>query len=324
MHVLLIRPGAIGDSLLTFPVMQALRVQHSDAHITFVSNAAVLPLAHACQLADATYDYSAPLWSQLFLPPDRYSQQVRTLLAHTDQVICWLRDDDGIIARGLRAVGIKHVTVAPGRPPAGERIHIVDYLLRTVGMGSSRWHASAGDPEGPPHSSSSTLAPTGTRMGVGDPEGAVAIHPGSGGAYKCWPVPFFITIIETLLQRSLPVLLLGGPADAARIQEIQQHVQRLTVSTAGNDAPLLFQTMFDAPLLTLAQRLQGCRGYLGNDSGMTHLAAMLGLRTVALFGPSDPDIWHPIGPHVHTLYEPALHHLSPDTVMHAIETFILL
>ena len=301
MHVLLIRPGAIGDSLLTFPVMQALRVQHSDAHITFVSNAAALPLAHACQLADVTYDYSAPLWSQLFLPPDRYSQQFRTLLAHTDQAICWLRDDDGIIARGLRAVGIKHVMVAPGRPPAGERIHIVDYLLRTVGMGSSRWHAGAGDPEGP-----------------------VAIHPGSGGAYKCWPVPSFIAIIEALLQRSLPVLLLGGPADTARIQEIQQHVQRLVASTARNDAPSLFQTMIDAPLLTLAQRLQGCRGYLGNDSGMTHLAAMLGLRTVALFGPSDPDIWHPIGPHVHMLYEPALHHLSPDTVMHAVETFILL
>jgi ADP-heptose:LPS heptosyltransferase len=44
--------------------------------------------------------------------------------------------------------------------------------------------------------------------------------------------------------------------------------------------------------------LSCCRGYLGNDSGITHLAAALGIKTVAIFGPTDPAIYAPIGPAV--------------------------
>ena len=303
MRILLIRPGAIGDSLLAFPIMQALRTQQRELHITFVSNGAVLPLAQAFQLADAVYDYGHPLWSELFLPPTRYSQQYRTLLQHTDRVICWLHDDDGIVAQGLQTLGIQHITVAPGRPAPGVRLHIVDYLAHTIGM------------QAPPI----WATPISPAIAADDP---IAIHPGSGGAQKCWPLSSFITVIETLLQRSLPVLLLGGPADHARIQEIQQHMRQMGKVATKNDA--LFSTLLDAPLLTVAEQLQHCRGYLGNDSGITHLAAMLGIRTLALFGPSDPAVWHPIGPHVHILHDPNLPQLSPDTVMHALETFILI
>lgn len=302
MRILLIRPGAIGDSLLAFPIMQALRSHQRELHITFVSNGAVLPLAQAFQLADAVFDYGHPLWSELFLPPDRYSQRFRTLLQSTDRVICWLRDDDGIVAQGLQAFGIQHVTVAPGRPAPGVRLHIVDYLSQTIGM------------QAPPVTTS-FMASAVTE------DGPIAIHPGSGGVQKCWPLSSFITIIETLLQRSLPVLLLGGPADHARIQEIQQYMRQARRAQTTNDA--LFSTLLDAPLVTVAEQLQHCRGYLGNDAGITHLAAMLGIPTLALFGPSDPTIWHPIGSHVHVLYEPILPQLSPDTVMRALETFIL-
>ena len=41
--------------------------------------------------------------------------------------------------------------------------------------------------------------------------------------------------------------------------------------------------------------------FVGNDSGTTHLAAMLGAPTVALFGPTDPAVWAPTGPRVRVL-----------------------
>jgi ADP-heptose:LPS heptosyltransferase len=55
------------------------------------------------------------------------------------------------------------------------------------------------------------------------------------------------------------------------------------------------------PLQDLAARLAGCRAYLGNDSGVSHLAGLCGARTVALFGPTNPDVWRPIGPRVHVV-----------------------
>jgi ADP-heptose:LPS heptosyltransferase len=54
-----------------------------------------------------------------------------------------------------------------------------------------------------------------------------------------------------------------------------------------------------ASLPDLAARLAGCWAYLGNDSGVSHLAGLVGARTVAVFGPTAPDVWRPLGPCVH-------------------------
>jgi len=75
-----------------------------------------------------------------------------------------------------------------------------------------------------------------------------------------------------------------------------------------------------APLLEVAQRLLQCRCYLGNDSGITHLAAMLGVPTVAIFGPTDPAISRPVGPFVKVLQR---HTLEDVTVDATIECFDL-
>ncbi len=77
----------------------------------------------------------------------------------------------------------------------------------------------------------------------------------------------------------------------------------------------------NAPLLEVARQLQQCRCYLGNDSGITHLAAMLGVPTVAIFGPSDPAVWRPVGPSVEVIQERALEDVSVDVVMEAVNVF---
>ena len=51
----------------------------------------------------------------------------------------------------------------------------------------------------------------------------------------------------------------------------------------------------------LARWISGASLFIGNDSGITHLAAALGVETVALFGPTDPAVWCPPGPHVTAL-----------------------
>ena len=80
----------------------------------------------------------------------------------------------------------------------------------------------------------------------------------------------------------------------------------------------MFNVLIDAPLVVVAEHLQRCSCYLGNDSGITHLAAMLGIPTIALFGPSDPAIWRPVGPDVEVIQERMLEQLPVNMVIESI------
>jgi heptosyltransferase-3 len=321
-HITIIRPGALGDSLLTFPIMRALK-NAQPSHITFVSNAAVLPLAQAWGVADVVYDYSDPCWSELFADQGIQSPVLQTLFANCDLIICWLRDPDGVVQHNLNAIAIGQIIVAPGRPAEGQCIHIVDYLAQTIGLSDVVKME-------PMSRASERVSPTVygliTHSGYGrdDPltrpalfvcpggrAAPLAIHPGSGGARKCWPISSFAELIQRLWQQAIPVLLLGGPADHERIAALQQMLPAPEVD--------MLTMLLDAPLLEVAMALQACRGYIGNDSGITHLAAMTGIPVVALFGPSDPVVWRPVGPHVTILYETVLNNLPVERVWQATQ-----
>ncbi len=303
MRVLIIRPGAIGDTLLTFPLLQALKVQYSDLFITFVGNAAVLPLALACNLVNAVSSYEDAKWSKLF-QPDAPAEQLSELLGKVDMVVCWLRDPQGIVANNLRKTAIQRIFVAPGRPTTDERMPIVAYLAGTLGM---PWTAQ---------NAVSCRLPATPSAPIRLPAGCIAIHPGSGGAYKCWPVAHFTAVIAALWQQAIPVLLLAGPADHQRLDDLRHQLP-----TPPHVS--LLNLLVDAPLLTVARHLQCCRAYLGNDSGITHLAAQLGLPTLALFGASDPVIWRPSGPAVSIISAPTLEKIQVSTVLSQLKLDIL-
>ena len=300
-RILIIRPGAIGDTLLTFPIISALRAAYAAEHITLVGNAAVLPLALAAGIVEAVADYEQRQWSELFLSNGIHSSAMLSLLQQSDLVICWLRDSDGVVRHNLQQVGVQHFVLAPGRPTDGRRLHIIDYLASTVGLpqhaiDTTSWQLS--------------LPQQDSRLKEAE-RPIIAIHPGSGGARKCWPVIAFAEVIERLWQHDDAVLLFAGPADHERLTQLQH-----TLSFPPEQE--MFQVVVDVPLLAVAHLLQQCQGYLGNDSGITHLAAMLGVPTVAIFGPSDPAIWRPMGPRVEVLYEPELSQLTVEAVMERV------
>lgn len=293
-RVLIIRPGAIGDTLLTFPLLRALKTRYEQTHITFVSNPAVLPLASLFGLADAVFDYGAVEWSELFSEVGIRSVFLRDTLQGTKRVICWLRDPDEVVKRNLFSAGVQNVVIAPGRPSEASGLHIVTYLAQTIGITLTEQERSKAFSPGP----------------LNDAQG-VAIHAGSGGAFKCWPVTHFSEIIRALWLQSIPVLLLAGAADTERLSTLVQLVGNPLTST-------LLKIVVNAPLVEVAEHLRHCKGYLGNDFGITHLAAMLGIPTVALFGPSSPTLWRPLGPHVQVLYGYTLEDILVKDVMDTI------
>ncbi len=303
MRILVLRPGAIGDTLLTFPILQHLQRKYEQAEITFVGNVSVLPLAKAFGLAQTIADYEEPQWGQFFVPltspPSKQAARLQERVQEVDMAIFWLRNPGAVLMQNAQNLGIKQIFVAPSRPPEDKPMHIVDYLGESIGE-----HLQMENIWRVPELYAWKPSATDSR--------AVAIHPGSGGAQKCWPVTSFATLIERLWQHEIPILLLGGPADSERLSELYKQLPTPPRAT-------LLHTLIDAPLLTVARQLQECCGYIGNDSGITHLAALLGVPTLALFGPSSPTIWRPLGSNVALLYEPLLANLSVDMVQsHAL------
>lgn len=293
-RILILRPGAIGDTLLAFPLLQALKTHNQQTHITLVSNPVVLPLASMFGLADAVYDYSAVEWSELFSQSGVRTPFLRDLMKSTTRAICWLRDPDKIVQHNLASVGIQDIVIAPGRPLETSELHIVTYLAQTIGITLTEQERLQAFSPGP----------------LKDAQG-IAIHPGSGGTSKCWPLTHFAEVIKTLWKKNVPVLLLAGPADTERLSTLLQLI--------GNPpAPALLRTVVNAPLVEVAEHLQQYTIYLGNDSGITHLAAMLGIPTIVLFGPSSPTMWKPIGPDVQVMYEHELKNLSVEVVLDTI------
>jgi ADP-heptose:LPS heptosyltransferase len=115
----------------------------------------------------------------------------------------------------------------------------------------------------------------------------VVIHPGSGGAHKCWHLDNFLAIAKMLEKEGAESVFLLGPAEMKRFGESTiRYIREL-----GN-------LLTDLPLSDVLAVLSCSRAFLGNDSGITHLAAALGIRTVVVFGPTEPAIYGPLGPAV--------------------------
>ena len=66
------------------------------------------------------------------------------------------------------------------------------------------------------------------------------------------------------------------------------------------------------------RHLRRCRAYIGNDSGITHLAAYLGCPTIALFGPTDPRVWGSIGRRARIIWKSKLEDITVDEVVQSL------
>lgn len=122
--------------------------------------------------------------------------------------------------------------------------------------------------------------------------GPIVLAPGSGGRAKCWPRPGWLELAAQLAVARRDVAVLVGPVEVERDDPRRWPWPR----------PVAF--VVDADLCVVAERLRAAAAFVGNDSGTTHLAAMLGVPTVALFGPSDAVVFGPTGPRVAVVRAP--------------------
>jgi heptosyltransferase-2 len=279
---LILRGGAIGDFILTLPAIQALRDRWPDAYIELAGYPHIANLALAAGLVDHVESLDRADAARLFTWRPTFSEEQAAHLRSFDIVISYLHDPDGVVKANLKAAGVKQVVYGT---PLIEQGHAIDHLMKPL-----ETLAIYGEKPVPRLALKADrgrewLAAHGLSGDV------VAIHPGSGSPKKNWPAEKFVELAERLRESGQQSFMIFGEADAAVAALIRKKLPGVA-------------ELSGCTLVELASVLSACRTFAGNDSGVTHVAAALGLRTIVMFGPSDADRWGPRGSHVSVIKAP--------------------
>lgn len=284
-----IRAGALGDFLLGLPALTALRWRYPKMKVTLVGPMPPARLALWDRVAHEVCDFGSDALAPVFA-----GGPLPAFLAGVDLAVVWLRSADEV-AKALRASGTRTCVASPPFPPAGEPMHVAEWLAQTLQpLGvtlASAWD-SAPWLQTPAEGRARALQWKNAVLGA---KRYVVLHAGSGSPRKNWPVEHWATVAGQLLKRpDLGVILPCGPADEATVQQLVAALTR-----EGHKERLVLASGLD--LEVLAGLLVGADLFLGNDSGVTHLAAAVGAPVVSVFGATDPDVWRPRGPRVRVL-----------------------
>jgi heptosyltransferase-3 len=221
---------------------------------------------------------------------------LRDRLAAFDTAVAYTRSAD--LVHNVRRV-IPRLEVHDPAPPPGAG-HASRWLARPL----SSLGVRCGDLEPETLQATSAEAEEAAALRRDLPERFVALHPGSGSPSKSWSADRLAHIVDRLGVDSF--LLIEGPADAEAAAALRR---RKGAVTARGMRPRV-----------LGALLAGAAAFVGNDSGVTHLAAAWGAPTVALFGPTDPAVWSPVGPRVTIVRSPSdrIDGIAVDTVLAAV------
>jgi len=248
----------------------------------------------------------------LFGDPLEMPTPIQSFFRSFDIAVAWLDDRDGSLGRALHTLRVPRVVVRSPRLREPGARHATDRFGGTL----SELNHTRPLPRAcltPTVDDLTTGAAWLAKAGIhGWDVPVIAVHPGAGHPSKCWPVDRYAAVITALLQGGTGVVLVEGPADAQVVGDLQRAV-----------APLPVPRLATGRLATVVGVLSQCRAFLGNDSGLTHLAACLGMPTIGLFGPTDPAVWAPLGDHVLTFQDkPDWRSISPRLVLEALRQVV--
>ncbi|MGZ4961404.1 MAG: glycosyltransferase family 9 protein [Limisphaerales bacterium] len=297
-NILVIRGGAIGDFILTMPVLSAVRTKFPNARIELLANPSIASLAIEFELADNVRDLGSLPFAPLFAENAKCSSEIVAWLSRFDLIISYAYDPDHRLENNLRRYSPAQCIAAPHRPDNQSTAHASVQLLEPLRtliafpFDVERWTLNV------ERSSFSSK---------------IALHPGSGSPQKNWPEENWRSLLQHLISSTDDkILLIGGEAE----WEILPRLAKLIPQNRQEIA-------LDCPLIEVANRLKSCRIFIGHDSGITHLAAVLGLDCIVLWGPSNEQVWRPLGEPVQILRDgESLGKLPVKTVVEALNNLL--
>ena len=269
--ILVIHHGALGDVVCTFPAL--LRLKKLYGSIAMLCQSSIGQLAQELDIADKWFPLEAAAFATLYSSP--IDPIVKNILLSYQRIILFSRSRQ--LEKTLFLISNNEVYRIPPRPGLDQKIHVSQHILSNlVGFGlleesdkdtCMTWSLSIdSDRRNPEH----------------DPS-KIIIHPGSGSRKKCWPISNFVKVASSMDAGGKQPEFILGPAEYD-LYDILMQSRRFNANVHKIET-----------LTELAGLLKIGGGFVGNDSGVSHLAAFIGLPTVAVFGPSDPKLWKPMG-----------------------------
>ena len=302
----ILQPGALGDCILTLPLVKVMTEALGLGGVDLVGHSEYIGILPGRSCVSSIRSIDSTELHRLFVEPAKFDLADRDPLINTFADYAWivtfLGEPDGPFEQNLIfTANCSHsaeIITLSLKPPHDAAQHVAEHYVRQFARQSGLPQDRAG------------IAATEPLIRVTDADRErglelleqrdidpskrlVVIHPGSGGRHKCWHISNFLRIAQTLRDDGIEVLFLLGPAEVERFESIDK--ARL-YGAARCIAHLSLSQVVDLLACTDA--------VVGNDSGVTHLAAGMGLRTLALFGPTDPALYKPIGPAVTVLRDP--------------------
>ncbi|MGH8047925.1 MAG: glycosyltransferase family 9 protein [Chthoniobacterales bacterium] len=285
-RILVIRGGAIGDFILTLPALGLLRDAFPDTRIEILGYRHIVEIAVGRHYADASRSIEYAPLAGFFNPKSDLDPELVAHFAGFHQVISYLYDPDEFFAGNLRRAGVKNLIT--GDPRIADHAHAAVQLAEPL----QKLALFLDDPAPRIHPTESDREEATRWLARLEPPFA-AIHPGSGGERKNWPLDRWIVLANHFLSQGRALLIVGGESDIARTEQLRSSLPVGNVRFAEH-----------LPLPLLAAILERCRLFVGHDSGISHLAAATGIPCVLLFGPTDPAIWAPANPAVRVIASP--------------------
>ena len=272
-------PNWLGDVIHALPALDTLRTANRGPTVALAPDRYV-PLLQAMGFAAESRPRRAAFaWSRAHLAgrfdtvmTARHSTRAKLLVAGTSAALRLASR-----GRGAAALGLTTFRVDRSR----HQRHDLDGAL-----------TRAGAPLPPVDPLALDLLPALDRGGrlrralIGPAPQLVALAPASRAmAAKRYPEACYAALARGLVNAGVSVAIVVGPGEEAIGRRVAAPGGAVLVPTAW-------------PLEEVAALLAACDATVGNDSGLAHLAAVVGCPTVALFGPTDPARTAPVGPAV--------------------------
>jgi ADP-heptose:LPS heptosyltransferase len=275
-RVLVIFPGALGDLVCVIPAIEAIAARHRGASIELMARAELARLAAGRAVVARGYSIDAPHVSRLFSESSTGDREAREFFARYERIYSFFASNDARFRIKLAAATDGEVSFHPFQPidDFPSEPHIAAAYLRSIGRADAPMNPRIEPSRDDLRAASEAIASLRC-----DPSNLIAIFPGSGSPAKNWPLDKFAMLARMLSERAGVVFILG-PAESAIEQRLRDR-----------NLPV----MKDLDLGTVAGIARLAAGFVGNDSGASHLAAAAGAPGVVIFGASEPARWRPLG-----------------------------
>jgi len=272
-------PGALGDLICALPALRTLARRHPGASLELMARAELARFAVGRLGAVHGHSIDRREMGQLFLPPEMAGlDPLRAFFGGFSHTYSFFAADNANLRASLTLVAGGPVVFIPFRPSGDD--HMAALYLREVEQPTEAFDRDslANNRIAVLQEDLASARTVLDKLGL-QPRDFLLILPGSGSPAKNWPAEHFAALAAILSSQG-PSMVLIGPAEAAMAPFFREH--RLPVAQALD-------------LGTVAGLACLAKGFVGNDSGVAHLAAAAGAAGVAIFGPSDPAQWCPLG-----------------------------